>query len=45
MRSWTSNAAGDASAYFIHTESITVNIACQIDTWVPNAELRLVVSF
>ena len=39
----TVNAANEISAYFLHTESITVRISCRVNTWVPNAELRLVV--
>jgi lipopolysaccharide transport system ATP-binding protein len=40
---YTANASGEATGHFIHTETITFRIACRVSTWVPNAELRLVV--
>jgi len=42
-RAWTSNRASEATSYFVHTEPVTINVSCRVNTWVPNAELRLVV--
>ncbi len=40
---WASNAAGEPSSHFLQHEEITLNVTCQVNKWVPNAELRLVV--
>jgi lipopolysaccharide transport system ATP-binding protein len=42
-RAWTSNLSNEATSYFVHTEPITINVSCRVNTWVSNAELRLVV--
>lgn len=39
----TVNGASEQATCFLHTEAITFRIACRVNRWVSNAELRLVV--
>lgn len=43
VKAWTANCADEPTAYFLHTEELQMHVQCRVNTWVPNAELRLMV--
>lgn len=40
---WTSNQSQQIASHFVHDEPINVHIACRVNRWLSNVELRLVV--
>jgi lipopolysaccharide transport system ATP-binding protein len=42
-RSWATNQRGEVTALFVHTEPINIHVKCLVNSWVANAELRLVI--
>jgi lipopolysaccharide transport system ATP-binding protein len=39
----SANQLGETTAYFVHSEPITLQVSCLVNKWIPNAELRLLV--